>query len=338
MRIKLTFCILAIVLSGVSACTQSPECFREDVFCVALVTDTRGLHDFGLNQDTWTGLQRSKAEGVVGEVAYIESVDARDYEKNITFFVNAGYDVIVTSGIGLHDATLRIADLHPDSVFIGMNQTDEDSLPNFISVTFPEDQMGFFAGALAARLTRTMIIGAVCETSGIASMWRYCEGFRAGAGYVDESVEVFVVYRDDGSREKLFIDEEWGFENAQGLIQDGADVIFAAGGETGAGALRAAAEAQVNAIGAERDQRTALTTLGDQSSSVVTSVLGRASSTVQELMRRIKNGNLTDAQMSPIGYVSLESIVLKSLIDEMNAILSGLISGEIKTGVLNEKP
>jgi basic membrane protein A len=338
LRIKLTFCILAIVLSGVSACTQSPECLRDEVFCAALVTDTRGLHDFGLNQDTWTGLQRSKAEGVVNEIAYIESVDARDYEKNITFFVNAGYDVIVTSGIGLSDATLRSADLHPDSVFVGMNQTDEDSVPNFISVTFPEDQMGFFAGALAARLTRTMIIGAVCETSGIASMWRYCEGFRAGAAYVDESVEVFVVYRDDGSREKLFIDEEWGFENAQGLIQDGADVIFAAGGETGAGALRAAAEAQVNAIGAERDQRTALTTLGDQSSSVVTSVLGRASSTVQELMRRIKNGNLTDAQMSPIGYVSLESIVLKSLIDEMNAILSGLINGEIKTGVPDEKP
>jgi len=46
-----------------------------------------------------------------------------------------------------------------------MNQTDDKSMPNFISVTFPEDQMGFFAGALAAHLTRTNIIGAVCETS-----------------------------------------------------------------------------------------------------------------------------------------------------------------------------
>jgi basic membrane protein A len=146
---------------------------------------------------------------------------------------------------------------------------------------------------------------------------------------------VFVVYRDDGSREKLFIDEEWGFENAQGLIQDGADVLFAVGGETGVGALRATNEARIHAIGAERDQRGAL---GEEGSGVVTSVLGRASSTVQELMRSIKTGNLADAQMSPIGYVSLESIVLKSLIDEMNAILSGLISGEIKTGVLNEKP
>jgi len=305
------------------------------VFCAALVTDTRGLQDFGLNQDTWAGLQRSKAEGVVDEVAYIESVDARDYEKNITFFVNAGYDVIVTSGVGLGDATLRSADLHPDSVFVGMNQPDEESVPNFISVTFPEDQMGFLAGVLAARMTRTKIIGAVCETSGIGAMWRYCEGFRAGAAYADDTVEVIVIYRDDGGREKLFIDEEWGIENAQSVIQDGADVLFAAGGITGVGALRAATAAQVNSIGAERDQHSAL---ADEGSSVVTSILGRASSTVQELMRRIKAGSLADAEMSLIGYVPMEGFVPKNVIADMDQILLGLITGEIKTNVAVEKP
>ena len=327
--------LLAIVLLSVSACAQSPDCFQEEVFCAALVTDTRGLQDFGLNQDTWAGLQRSKAEGVVDEVAYIESVDARDYEKNITFFVNAGYDVIVTSGVGLGDATLRSADLHPDSVFVGMNQPDEESVPNFISVTFPEDQMGFLAGVLATRVTRTKIIGAVCETSGIGAMWRYCEGFRAGAAYADDTVEVIVIYRDDGSREKLFIDEEWGIENAQSVIQDGADVLFAAGGITGVGALRAATAAQVNSIGAERDQHSAL---ADEGSSVVTSILGRASSTVQELMRRIKAGNLADAEMSLIGYVPMEGFVPKNVIADMDQILLGLITGEIKTNVAVEKP
>ena len=335
MRSRLICSILAIVVSGLSACAQSPECLREEVFCAALVTDTRGLHDFGLNQDTWTGLQRSKAEGVVDQIAYIESVDARDYEKNINFFVNGGYDVIVTSGIGLNDATLRSADLYPNSVFVGMNQPDEESVPNFISVTFPEDQMGFLAGALATRLTQTKIVGAVCETSGIDAMWRYCEGFRAGAMYSDHTVEVMVVYRDDGSREQLFIDEEWGMENANDLIQDGADVLFAAGGETGVGALRAAADSQVHAIGAERDQHAAL---AEEDSSVVTSILGRASSTVQELMRRIKDGNLADAEKSLIGYVPLYGFVPKSVITDIDQILIGLTTGSIKTNVSREKP
>lgn len=334
MRIKLTLSILAIVLLGVTACAQSPDCFREDIFCAALVTDTRGLNDFGINQNTWAGLTQSKADGVADQIAYIESVDTRDYEKNIAFFVNAGYDMIFTSGIGLRAATLHSADLYPDSVFVGMNQPDEESVPNFISVTFAEDQMGFFAGALAARLTRTNIIGAVCETSGIDSIWRYCEGFRAGAKYTDDSVEVVVFYRDDGSSEKLFIDEAWGAENAKSLIQRGADVIFAVGGETGVGALRAADQAKVHAIGAERDQGAAL---ADKGSSVVTSVLGRASFTVQELMRGVKVGNLADAERSPIGYVSLESVVQKSLILEMDEILAGLATGEIKTNVTFEK-
>jgi basic membrane protein A len=328
-------CFLAIVLLGMSACTQSPDCFREDIFCAALVTDTRGLKDFGINQNTWAGLEQSKANGVIDQIAYIESVDARDYEKNIAFFVNAGYDVIITSGIGLQNATLHSAYLYPASVFVGMNQTDAESVPNFIAVTFAEDQMGFFAGALAAHLTRTNIIGAVCETSGIDAMWRYCEGFRAGAKYVNEALEVIVVYRDDGSSEKLFIDEAWGSENAQMLITRGADILFAVGGETGAGALKTATEAKIKAIGAERDQGAAL---GEKGLSVVTSVLGRSSFTVQELMRHVKIGDLSDAQMSPIEFVSLDAVVQKSLIAELDEIVAGLADGKIRTNVTYEKP
>ena len=64
----------------------------------------------------------------------------------------------------------------------------------------------------------------------------------------------------------------WGYDTAQELIQRGVDVIFAAGGVTGQGALRAAAEAQVAAIGTERDQAAVL---GESGSSVVTSIYGQ---------------------------------------------------------------
>ncbi|MDX1377490.1 MAG: BMP family ABC transporter substrate-binding protein, partial [Anaerolineales bacterium] len=276
-----------------------------------MVTDTRGLDDYGINQGTWAGLTEAEENGIVDQIAYIESVDPRDYAKNISFFVNAGFDVIVTSGIGLYDATLRNADLYPDTVFVGMNQIDDESVSNFISVMFPEDQMGFVAGLLAARLTRTNIIGGVCETSGIDSMWRYCEGFRAGANHGSDSVRVIVVYRDNGGSESLFNDADWGAETAQELIKQGADVIFAAGGETGAGALRAAAEADIPAIGAERDQNAAL---AEKGSSVVASILGRASYTVQELMRRVRDGNLADAETSPIEFVVMDSVIPQSVV------------------------
>ena len=66
------------------ACMQSPDCFSEELFCAALVTDTLGINDHGMNQDTWSGLEEAKANGLVDRIEYIESVDTRDYEKNIT--------------------------------------------------------------------------------------------------------------------------------------------------------------------------------------------------------------------------------------------------------------
>ena len=334
MRNKFIY-ILAIVLLGITACSQSPDCFQEAVFCVGLVTDTRGLNDFGINHDTWAGLEQSHSDGVIDHIAYIESVNSKDYEKNVTYFVDAGYDVIVTSAIGLRNATLHNADLYPDSVFIGMNQPDDESRSNFIPVTFPEDQMGFFAGALATHLTKLNTVGAVCETSGIDAMWRYCEGFRAGVNYADNSIKVIVVYHDGESSSKLFIDDEWGFNTGRELIDSGVDVIFAVGGETAVGALRAASEAKIQSIGAERDQSAAL---GEEVSGVVTSVFGQTSSTVRELMRSLRDGNVTDAKTGRIGFVPFDHFVSKEVAQEMTELLTGLENGEIKTNVPTEKP
>ncbi|GAB4464362.1 MAG: hypothetical protein Kow0070_26030 [Anaerolineales bacterium] len=326
---------LVILASGMSACAPQPDCRREEVFCAGLVTDTRGLNDFGLTQNTWAGLQRALANGVANHIAYIESVDTRDYEKNIAFFVEEGYDVIVTAGIGLQDAALHSAALNPDSTFIGMNQPVENPPPNFIPVTFPEDQMGFLAGALAARLTRSKTVGAVCEASGIDSMRRYCEGFRAGAKYADKTVKVIVVYRDNGSRSKLFNDPDWGSETAAGLIQQGADVVFAAGGETAAGALRTANSMKALVIGVERDQAAAL---GEEGSRVAASMVGGAGSTVEELMRKVKEGNPPVVQIGAVEVVASDEIIPNSLMVEINEMLSGLMEGRIKTNVTVEKP
>src|SRR5689334_12779183 len=204
------FIILILTTLLLVSCTKSPICFREDVFCAGLITDTLGIDDHGLNQDAWAGLQESKSEGILDQIDFIESVDTRDYGKNIDYFVQQGYDVIITSGVGLDDETLRASTLNPDTVFIAINQPQEAPPKNLIPLTFAEDQMGFLAGALAAQLTETGIVGSVCETSGIDSMWRYCEGFRAGVEYGNDSVKAVILYRENGDSEKLFVDETWG--------------------------------------------------------------------------------------------------------------------------------
>lgn len=342
-RIGLSWFILTIAMLGLTACLQSSDCSRDDIFCAGLVTDTLGINDHGMNQDTWVGLEEAKTNGLADQVDYIESMDTRDYEKNIAYFAKNGYDVIITTGIGLRDETLHSADLYPDSVFIGMNQPHEEVRPNLIPITFAEDQMGFVAGTLAARISKTRIIGAVCETSGIDSMWRYCEGFRAGAKFIDKNIKAQVIYNENGSSEKLFIDEAWGFDTAQKLIQRGVDVIFAAGGATGQAALRATVDPSallgtgllVDAIGTERDQGAAL---GESGSRVVTSVLGSASLEVQTVMRLLRDGNINEPRSGQIRYVPLNQKFPESLTQELDTLILSLWIGEIKTGVSFEKP
>ena len=330
-----SFYIVLITFLIVTSCKQINDCARDDIFCAGLVTDTLGINDHGINQDSWAGLEEVKANGIADQIEFIESVDTRDYEKNILYFAEKGYDVIITTGVGLRDETLRVADLYPDSVFVGMNQPQEEVRPNIIPATFAEDQIGFAAGALAARISETRVIGAVCETSEIDSIWRYCEGFRAGAKFVDENIKIQVIYRNDGSSEKLFIDETWGYETAQKLIQRGVDVIFAAGGVTGQGALRAAAEAEVKSIGTERNQGAVL---GESGSSVVTSIYGNASFEVQNVMRLLKDGNINQPRLSQIKYVTFNEKFPESFTQEMDALLLSLMNGNVKTNVNNEKP
>ena len=331
MRIIFSRIFLAIALMGLTACMQSPDCSSKEVFCAALVTDIRGLDDHGMNQETWNGLEESKAGGLVDQIEYIESVDVRDYEKNIAFFADKGFDVIFTSGPGMSDETLRSADLWTASVFVGVSQPQEETRPNLVSITFPEDQMGFLAGVLAARISRTQVVGAVCETSGIDAMWRYCEGFHAGAISVNENINVLISYRDNGNRDDIFIDDEWGHDAAQDLIKQGADVIFAAGGATGEGALRAAVDEQVYAIGSDRDQ-------GAAGLRVVSSFYGRASFQVQNVMRGLRSGNAEGQSRGLIQYVPLGEKFPESLTHELDNLLLGLANGEFKTGVLPAKP
>ena len=84
-------------------------------------------------------------------------------------------------------------------------------------------------------------------------MRRYCDGFKAGAQYINANVNATIVYRT-GSNQYLFNDPDWGNQAALQAVHDGADVIFAAGGNTANAALETAAGQGVYVIGSETDQ------------------------------------------------------------------------------------
>jgi basic membrane protein A len=303
-----------------------------------LVTDTGGLQDYGLTQSAWDGLRQALDDGIVQKTDFIESVDARDYAKNISTFAESGYDVIVTSGVSLEDETLQAVDLYPDSVFIGLDQPPDPSRPNFLAVDFPEDQGGFLAGALAAGITRTGIIGAACETSGISSNWQACEGFRAGAEYTNPDILVYITYRESGHREDLFRDKAWGRETALGMIADGADIIFGVGGGTGQGALLAASQAGAWGLGSEQDQFHVTREAG---AALLASVTPDASKVLIQTLTLLPAGLppsplMGTVRLSP--YHEAERFVPIALQQNLLDLQTALHNGEVATGVPPEKP
>jgi basic membrane protein A and related proteins len=71
---------------------------------VGLVTDTAGVNDQAFNQLAWEGIQKASQE-MGFQAKFIESRQPTDYEKNIDALATEGYNVIITVGSLMGDAT-----------------------------------------------------------------------------------------------------------------------------------------------------------------------------------------------------------------------------------------
>ena len=335
------FLILSLFLP---ACAPArPNCESEEVFCVGLVTDIGKISDRGFNQSAWKGVQQAQEE-LGALVQYIETGDIRDSYKNITTFADENYDVIVTVGFNLHEATRTAAKAYPDIKFIGVDQDQsEDIRENIAGLVFPEDQAGFLVGALAAMMSETHKVGAVCATDEIPPVWRLGEGYKAGAAYADEltgiQTDVLVLYHDDVSFDTTFVDPEWGETSANAMVKEGVDVIFGCGGVTGNGAITAAAKAGIFAIGVDTDQ---YLTLPEVAPRMLSSAMKIITPGVFELLQSARNGNFPAGNFP--GHVTYApfhdldnqvTVEVKTALEQINA---GLLDGSIETNVPSEKP
>lgn len=334
-----------------AAAVTEADCNKTTVFCVGFVTDVGKIDDKSFNQTAWEGVQLAQTNKVADFVKYIETTDSKDYDKNISTFADAGYDVIVTWGYAMTDATYAAAKKYPSILFLGGDQglSKDDAHPdwplaNLVAVVYNEDQSGFLVGALAAMMSATHKLGAVCGTDAVPPVWRYGEGYKAGAAYEDakmgSSTEVTVVYHSDVGFDKTFTDPTWGADTANSMIDKGADAIFGCGGKTGNGAVDAAAQRGVYAIGVDTDQ---YYTLPEAAAQMLSSAMKPETQVLADLIKLAKDGKFptSGTYIGPSGYApyhDLASKVPANVDTEMQALLKGLTDGSIKTNVPPVKP
>jgi len=332
------FALLLIVAMALPACAPAAaDCKSEEVLCVGLVTDVGKIDDKSFNQSAWEGVKLAEELGAT--VQYIETTDAKDYDKNIATFADEGYDVIVTVGFALGEATAAAAAKYPEVDFIGVDQFQAEAIANVAGLNFPEDQAGFLVGALAAMMSETGKIGAVCGTDAVPPVWRFGEGYRAGAAYIDPAVEVNVVYHSDVGFDKTFVDPEWGAATANSMIDKGVDTVFGCGGKTGNGAVTAAAQAGKYGIGVDTDQ---YLTLPEAAPRMLSSAMKMITPGVYDLIKLSNDGALPAgnyfgaAGFAP--YHDLDGEVPAEVKAKMEEINTALLDGSLQTNAPPVKP
>ncbi|MEY3408171.1 MAG: hypothetical protein RL038_1232 [Actinomycetota bacterium] len=340
--------LAAVATLALAACSSDPSasssapaptdsnCAAAENLCIGLVTDTGKVDDKSFNQSAWEGAVAA-ADELGGFAKYIETVDSKDYASNMQQFIDRDYDVIVTVGFLMAEATVEAANANPDIVFIGVDQDQSaGTVPNLTGLVFPEDQAGYAAGFLAAKISTTGKLGQVLGLE-IPPVQKFALGFEAGAKAANPAVEVTTVYHPfegDG-----FNDPEWGANEASKQLGQGIDVIFGAGGNTGNGALREIAKAEgagtsIFCIGVDADQ---WNTVPEAQPCLVTSAMKLITLGVTDLIKAANDGSIEGGnffgQTGLADYHDFASVIDQAVQDEVAAIVAGLKDGSIQTGV-----
>lgn len=304
-----------------------------DTVCVGLVTDVGNIDDKSFNQSAWEGVQLLEDE-IGAHIDFIETQDSTDYAANIGSFVDNGYDIIVTVGFALGEATGVAADENPDTYFIGVDQFQVEERANVAGLIFPEDQAGFLAGALAGLMTESNIVGQVLGTDLVPPVVAFKEGFDGGVAYTNPDAEVIATYHP-GGLDVAFTDPEWGANTARQALDNGADVIFAAGGLTGNGGLAEIAKegGEAYCIGVDTDQ---WETVPEAQPCLITSAMKLITPGIVDIAGQWNDGSAPAGNyVGDVGladYHDFADVIPQETQDTITELTEQVLSGEVSTG------
>lgn len=205
-------------------------------------------NDGGFNESALHGLARFRQEtGIDAREAVIRSEE--ESIRAMRTYAKAGVGNILLIGFINEGAVGVVAREFPDIHFTLIDGTVD--LPNVRSVLFREDEAGYLAGMAAGFATRTGKVGFVGGMP-IPPVQKFECGYIQGVKAANPDATVLRTYL--GTTPAVFRDRELGRKAAEGQLAEGADVIFAAAGFAGNGALEAAGQAGKYGVGVDTNQ------------------------------------------------------------------------------------
>jgi basic membrane protein A and related proteins len=293
---------------------------------VGLVTDIGGLNDRSFNALANKGLEDAKSQlGIEGRVLISKS--NADYTPNLTTLAQQKYDLIISVGFLMAEATEKVAGKFPDVKFaiIDGSAAGMKSKPkNVEGLLFAEQEAGYLVGYLSGLYAKDNNATTVGSVGGqkIPPVDHYIAGFQAGAKKANPSIKTLNGYSQD------FVDQAKCKEIALDQIAKGSKVEFQVAGQCGLGVLDAAKEKSIQGIGVDADQGY----LGPQ---VFTSALKKVDVAVLNAIKGVQEDKYTGGQdvlnnvkSGGIGYGKLNAAAEKYA-DQVKQVQDQIASGEI---------
>ncbi len=338
--------VLGIASLLLAACAPAPEQGGStdgegegSDYCARMVTNSGGLEDRSFNQASWAGLEQAAEEfGIEADV--LVSTSETDLGPNVEQAVGSGCQFVLTVGFELADATSAHAATNPDIHFSIVDELVEGE--NIKPIVFDTAQASYLAGYLAAGVSRTGVVGTF-GGGNQPPVTLFMDGFVDGVARYNEvhGAAVRVLGWDKAAQDGVFTGD---FENvnlgkttAQGLIDQGADVILPVAGQVGEGAAAAALEAgDVAIIWVDSDGYETLP--AEYRPILLTSVIKDTTAAVVQIV-----GDDIEGEFSSEPYVGtlenegvgiapfhdLESLVPAELAAEIEQLQADIISGAV---------
>ncbi len=285
--------------------------------------------DKSFNEGAWRGAERFKAET---GAAYHEIEIANDNQRvqALSELIRHGAPVVVAVGFDQRAAVETVAGRYPQAR-ITIIDTIVDR-PNVQSVVFREQEGAFLVGVLAAMASKTGTIGYLGGMD-IPIIRRIGEGYAEGARWAVPGIKI--IENVTGTTPAAFTDPARGAELARSQFDRGVDVIFAAAGITGFGALQAAKDAGRLAIGMDANQN------GLFPGTVLTSLVKHVDNAVYDAFTAARAGNWTPGVKSlglaehGVDYAmddNNKALVTTAMRAKAEAARAEIVAGAIKPG------
>jgi basic membrane protein A len=249
------FGALAVVLAG--SVSAKPKAAKA-TFQAALISDVGRFNDKSFNQSQLAGLNKAKRVLKI-KVLPIQSNSSGDYIPNLTTAVRKGSNIVIAAGFLMASSLGDIAQQFPKTHFAITDDFVSSStgdfkgkdVHNIEGLTYATQENSYLIGCMAAMVAKSKYgsptIGVVGGIK-IPPVDTFLAGYRAGAKKCVAGADVKIGYSQD------FVKQDLCKNVAEDEIASGAKIIFGVAGLCGLGALSAAKDHGLFAIGVDQDQ------------------------------------------------------------------------------------